>query len=353
MSSGGNQLFSGVLQWSSSWAKNSSSDCASVVEWQRPWECGQSFKEPSAWDPAQRGSTAPMSPRQALNSKAETCPIYHIINMYLGQVGGEIIMKECIRRAGSLCELAFKICVWALIKALYVQSPNLWRSLGPKNVKLTPFCSLWAFLCLGGSRGSRPRVLQDGRSRCAGAASARSCRIVRAALPCLYKQLRCWLMRSRLPLRAGLDRGREVIKGLAAVQGTSGTWELLLGQREEGGGRELGQGRERLAQEGAGAGRRMRQELALEQGGGRWAGDGAGRGRKALGRRQEEGGGCQAGARAGGRRRTPDRRQEPGQAFSSARVFSWLTFKSGRKAATGANCSWVLKWKCFVTVERI
>lgn len=75
-------------------------------------------------------------------------------------------------------------------------------------------------------------------------------------------------MRSRLPLRAGLDRGREVIKGLAAVQGTSGTWELPLGQ-EEGGGQELGQGRGRLAEEGAGAGRRtMRQELALEQGGG-------------------------------------------------------------------------------------
>lgn len=113
-------------------------------------------------------------------------------------------------------------------------------------------------------------------------------------------------MRSRLPLRAGLDRGREVIKGLAAVQGTSGTWELLLGQREEGGGRELGQGRERLAQEGAGAGRRMRQELALEQGGGRWAGDGAGRGRKALGRRQEEG-------RDWGRRKEEDARQELGQ----------------------------------------
>lgn len=127
-------------------------------------------------------------------------------------------------------------------------------------------------------------------------------------------------MRSRLPLRAGLDRGREVIKGLAAVQGTSGTWELPLGQ-EEGGGQELGQGRGCLAEEGAGAGRRtMRQELALEQGGGRWAGDGAGEGR-----------------------RTPGRRQEPGQAFGSARVFSWLTFKSGRKAATGANCSWVLK----------
>lgn len=91
-------------------------------------------------------------------------------------------------------------------------------------------------------------------------------------------------MRSRLPLRAGLDRGREVIKGLAAVQGTSGTWELPLGQ-EEGGGQELGQGRGRLAKEGVGAGRRtMRQELALEQGGGRWAGDGAGGGHRAGGR---------------------------------------------------------------------
>lgn len=46
-------------------------------------------------------------------------------------------------------------------------------------------------------------------------------------------------MRSRLPLRAGLDRGREVIKGLAAVQGTSGTWELPLGQ---GGGHRAGAG---------------------------------------------------------------------------------------------------------------
>lgn len=69
-------------------------------------------------------------------------------------------------------------------------------------------------------------------------------------------------MRSRLPLRAGLDRGREVIKGLAEVQSTSGTWELPLGQ-EEGGRQEMGQGRGRLAKEGAEAGRRtMRQELA-------------------------------------------------------------------------------------------
>lgn len=113
-------------------------------------------------------------------------------------------------------------------------------------------------------------------------------------------------MRSRLPLRAGLDRGREVIKGLAAVQGTSGTWELPLGQ-EEGGGQELGQGRGRLAKEGARAGRRtMRQELALEQGGGRWAGDGAGEGRRAPGRswgRRKEDSGQEAGAGAGVRQR--------------------------------------------------
>lgn len=138
-------------------------------------------------------------------------------------------------------------------------------------------------------------------------------------------------MRSRLPLRAGLDRGREVIKGLAAVQGTSGTWELPLGQ-EEGGGQELGQGRGRLAKEGAGAGRRT---MGRRWGWGREEGDGQEMG---LGK----GGGHEAGAGAGGRR-TPGRRQEPGQAFGSARVFSWLTFKSGRKAATGANCSWVLK----------
>lgn len=34
MSSEGSQLFSGVLQWNSSGAKNSSSDCAVVVKWQ-------------------------------------------------------------------------------------------------------------------------------------------------------------------------------------------------------------------------------------------------------------------------------------------------------------------------------
>lgn len=111
-------------------------------------------------------------------------------------------------------------------------------------------------------------------------------------------------MRSRLPLRAGLDRGREVIKGLAAVQGTSGAWELPLGQ---GGGRRAGAGAgERTLGTGRSRGRENDE-----------AGAGTGAGRRAMGRRwgweREENTRQEAGDGAGKWRRTPGRGQEEGR----------------------------------------
>lgn len=53
MSSWGAWLFSGVLQQSSSGARNSSSDCAVVVKWQQFRAQSQTIKEPSVvCDPA-------------------------------------------------------------------------------------------------------------------------------------------------------------------------------------------------------------------------------------------------------------------------------------------------------------
>lgn len=57
MSSWGAWLFSGVLQWSSSAARNSSSDCAVVVKWQQFRAQSQTLKEPSVvCDPARTES---------------------------------------------------------------------------------------------------------------------------------------------------------------------------------------------------------------------------------------------------------------------------------------------------------
>lgn len=76
--------------------------------------------------------------------------------------------------------------------------------------------------------------------------------------------------------------------------------------------------------------------MGQEKGGGFWAGD-------------EEGGGLQAGAGAEERRRSPGRRKELGQeAAARAGVqqrprLLLADFQNGRKAATGANCSRVLK----------